>query len=76
MTFLNSILCLSENLKFNSFELTDCDYNKLYFGVRVIQAEEKFSIIENMNKQKKKLEKFFADLKIIYLNLLMIKIFI
>ena len=79
LTFLNSILNFSDNLKFNSFELTDCDFNKLFFGVRVIQAEEKFSIIENMNEQKQKLQKFFADLKIlieknindknIYLNL-------
>ena len=51
------------NDEHNSFEITDFDFEKSLFGVRVIQEEKKFSIISDMKKQKHKLENFVNDLK-------------
>ena len=61
VTFINSIADFSPNL--NSFEFTDFDYQKTLFGVKAIQAEEKFSIINCMKEQKQKLVDLFLELK-------------
>ena len=63
VSFLTSIFNYSDNFDLNSFEFTDCNFKKLLFGVKMIKAEEKFTIIQNMKEQKQKLENLFNELK-------------
>ena len=63
VSFLTSIFNYSDNFDLNSFEFTDCNFKKLLFGVKMIKAKEKFTIIQNMKEQKQKLENLFNELK-------------
>ena len=49
--------------EYNSFEITDFNYSNFLFGIKAIEKYEKFSIIENMKKQKAELEKFYYNIK-------------
>ena len=46
VSFLTSIFNYSDNFILNSFEFTHCNFKKLLFGVKAIQIEEKFTIIQ------------------------------
>ena len=59
--FLNSTILFDKKL--NSFEINDFNYSISLFGARAILTEEKYSIIDDIKKQKQELETFFLELK-------------
>ena len=50
----------------NSFEVAILNVSKYYFASKVIQKDEKFSIIENIKIYKNELEKLYINIKKLY----------